>query len=87
MIERKLGRKNFGPGLAGKSAFELLKSKALCENCGDESIHALDFDIFGALEQISVCGRCIPHVKKKVEKDLMKIGREPSFGIDGWGRA
>lgn len=82
-----ISRKDFGAGRAGESAFNIISSSELCYGCGGKSGQTLDYDVFATLEQTPLCNDCIPKVKKIIERDLAKIGRTPSFSINGNGRA
>lgn len=87
MSKKGIERENFGPGLAGERAFNLIKIESSCQECGGEATHTLDFDVLGDLEQILVCDKCLPEVERKVREDLAKIGRLSNFGVNGRGRA
>lgn len=87
MVEIQINRTNFGPGSAGENAFKIISSGESCNDCGGQSELTLDYDVFATLEQTPLCNDCTPRVKKIIERDLAKIGRTPSFGINGKGRA
>lgn len=81
--------KGFAPGMAGRKAKDIIEGGSQCVSCSQPSTMTLDFDIFGQLEQLPVCAKCLPQVKERVAVDLRAAGRDPSltFGINGWGRS
>ena len=87
MVEIQINRANFGSGRTGESAFKIISNGEPCKECGEQSKLTLDYDVFATLEQTPLCNDCIPKAKKIIERDLAKIGRTPSFGINGKGRA
>jgi hypothetical protein len=90
-----VSRENFGPGMAGEKAFLAIASGAVCESktthkdkqnpLGDRTV---GFDIGGAYDFVVVCSEaCEQAVRNIIEKELLELGRVPSFDKNGFGRA
>lgn len=88
-------RDQFGPGEAGRRAYEIILAGESCrailensERCGKRGRETLDFDVIGDLEQLPSCGDDHTEVmRQRIEKDLELMGRTTAFGKNGWGRA
>lgn len=88
-------RSDFGPGVAGKSAFRIIAKGAICEGtkdrgekCNKKAEKTIDFDAprVNVLVQIPTCTDCLPQIKDTVSKECIAQGSTPSFGINGMGR-
>lgn len=86
-------RDNFGPGKAGEIAYLTIISGAFCEviltnPCNNISDRTIGFDVSGNYELVPACSsKHEAVIKKRVKKDLQKIGQIVSFDSNGFGRA
>lgn len=87
-------RREFGEGKAGAQAFLIIAASSSCEakseekQCDRVAVFTIDFNVFGECEHIPVCSK--EHgqlVRQMVARDLNKSDFDPTFGINGRGRA
>lgn len=90
-----IDRNQFGKGKLGKKAFSIINFGATCELiddhnnriCKKPAISTIDFDVIGEAEMVAVCSEEHEQlIKKRIEDDLKKAGRQVSFGTNGFGR-
>jgi hypothetical protein len=89
MGERIISRDQFGPGDAGKTAYEIMRTNPVCQECAEVPAElVLNFDVLGEVESVPLCRGCVPLVKEKVEADFATVGRlnDGTFGFNGLGR-
>lgn len=87
-------RESFGLGEAGEKAFELIAGGVNCagikkggKECGVIAIKTIDYNVLGQTEMQPSCGGCDTIIRKRVSKDCKNRGSDPSFGVNGNGRA
>lgn len=88
-------RGDFGKGISGTKAFLIIATGSTCEaqdetgkRCGKKAKFTVDFDVLGNEEHVPVCshehGRL---VRQTIASQLGKNEHDPTFGLNGWGRA
>lgn len=105
VVAREFGinRGQFGPGVAGEIAFQMISSRLTCEGfdmlndgnggervrCEKPAVETVDFDApkVNDLVQIPSCAEHKGFIETKVIEDCLGYGITPSFGRNGWGRS
>ncbi|MBI4036284.1 hypothetical protein HY386_00195 [Candidatus Daviesbacteria bacterium] len=88
-------REHFGEGNSGSRSFIIVTVGSQCEakdekgnQCQNPATMTIDFDILSSEENIPVCGRLHElQVRRIAAQDLGKDPYDPTFGINGRGRA
>lgn len=87
-------REEFGPGIAGETAYQIIKTGAECvlfigegsKTCGELSIGTIDIDARGQLDHFPFCGKDHAELlRKQLSKDRDELSSN-TMGTNGFGR-